>query len=402
MKKIYSLLVAFIVFMFPFATYAAVNITLREGEAGNVAIEIDTETDTLESITLPVSYSEGVEITDVTDGDVTCSELSYTESQGTVNTILVTCKLDSATALDGVLANIAFTSTGDTPATFEVVESDDLDLGTLTLGETVSFEQTNTVPTTEEMTTTGEDTQPTTTETPTVGGDPMVTTEQPTTTTETSLLDSITEYLPYILIAGSVILLISIVVLLLRKDKGPKQPKVKKGKKGEQNQMPPVVQPEQQSERFLRDMVNNPNSAPTQTTPTTEVTPPTPMSQNTQQTPPQPAYTQKQQSTPPIMGTTQQEEDLQEILQRESSVPTAMGDSTPQAPQPNQNVPFSTGFSAPQQQENPEDIMPEPPQPQVNPMQQPETQPQMPPVTSPQNPSTDNTSEEIPPVPPTM
>jgi hypothetical protein len=79
-----------------------------------------------------------------------------------------------------------------------------------------------------------------------------------------------------------------------------------------------------------------------------------------------------------------------------------MGDSTPQAPQPNQNVPFSTGFSAPQQQENPEDIMPEPPQPQVNPMQQPETQPQMPPVTSPQNPSTDNTSEEIPPVPPTM
>ena len=402
MKNIYSLLVAFIVFMFPFATYAAVNITLGEGEGGNIAIGIDTETDTLESITLPITYSEGVEITDVTSGDIACSELSYTESQGTVNTLLVTCKLDSATALDGVLANIAFTSTGDTPATFEVVESDDLDLGPLTLGETVSFEQTSTEPTT-------------TTATPTVQETPMVTTEQPTTTTETSLLDSITNYLPYILIAGAVILLISIVVLLLRKDKGSEQPEVKSDEKEGQSHVPPVTEAGQQSERFLKDMVNNPNNAPMQTAPI-------PMSQNTPQTPAQPTY------TPPITSTSQ-EEDLQEILQRESTIPTAMADNTSQA---NQDVPFSTGFSVPpqnqeigpvtsapetevfssiQQSQTTQDLQ-ESVNKQINqinggviPPQQPtypESQPQMPPMTSQQNQDTDNTPEEIPPVPPMM
>lgn len=398
MKKIYSLLVASIVFMFPFTTYAAVNITLREADTGSVAIGIDTETDTLESVTLPISYSDGVEITDVTDGDITCLELSYAKSQEATNTILVTCKLDSATALDGVLANIAFTSTVDTPATFEVVDSDELDLGTLTLGETVSFEQTTTEPTTVEE-------QQTTTETPVVETNPTTTTEEPVATTKTNLLDSITNYLPYILIAGSVILLISIVVLLLRKDKDPKEPKVKKNKEGDQNQMPPVMREEQQSERFLKDMVNNPNNAPTQTTPIET----TPITQNTPQTPPQPTYTPQQQSTPPIMGATQQEEDLQEILQRESSIPTAIGDNaapqvTPQTEvyQPTQtdnqqSVPFSTGFSTPPQYESPENVMPEPPQSQTNP-----TQPQMPPITSQQNQDTDNTPEEIPPVPPMM
>lgn len=414
-------MVASIILMSPFSAYAAVNITLQEVDAGPVAIRIDTETDTLESVTLPISYSEGVEITDVTDGDIACSELNYTESQEATNTILVTCKLDSATALDGVLANIAFTSTADTPATFKVVESDELDLGTLTLGETVNFEQTSTEPTT------GVE-QPITTETPTVGGN-----QETVTATETSLLDSITDYLPYILIAGSVILLVSIVVLLLRKDKSPKQPKVKENEKGDLNQTPPVMQTEQQSERFLRDMVNNPNSAPVQTAPA-------PMSQNTPQTPTQPTY------TPPITSTSQ-EEDLQEILQRESSIPTAMGDNTPQV---NQDVPFSTGFSVPPQQESPENIMPEAPQPQANatqamgpvtsgpeteeagPMEQPqiaqdlqesvnkqinqinggvippeqptqpEPQPQISPITSQQNQDTDNTPEEIPPVPPTM
>lgn len=429
MKKLYSLLAAFVIFMFPFVTYAAVNITLREADTGSVAIGIDTETDTLESLTLPISYSEGVEITDVTDGDITCSELSYTESQDTPNTILVTCTLDSATALDGVLANIVFTSTGDTPVTFEVAESNELDLDTLTLGETVSLEQTGTGSPTEDTTTTGEE-LPTTTE-----EDLTVTTGEPTTTTEGNLLSSVTEYLPYILIAGSVILLISIVVLLLGKKKEPKQPEVKNNKKEDPKQMSPVMGGEQQSERSLKDMVNNPESAPTQT-------------------PAQPTYTTPQQSIPPISSASQ-EEDLQEILQRESSVPIAMGDNTPQempqteapeAPQPNQGIPFSAGFSAPQSQANAvQEISPVTSTPEtevVNPIQQPttsqdlqekvngqinqinggviptqqppmeptnlqqptqpEAQPQMPPITLQQNPNTDNTPEEMPPVPPTM
>ncbi|MFA7627797.1 MAG: hypothetical protein WCY37_00040 [Candidatus Dojkabacteria bacterium] len=467
MKNLFSLLIASTILMFPLATYAAVNITLREADTGTVAIDIDTETDTLESISLPISYSEGVEITDVTEGDVTCAELGYTESEDTANTIVVTCTLDSATALDGILANIAFTSTADTPITFEVVESDKLDLGTLTLGQTVSLEQTSATSTAEDVTTTEE-------ELPTTEEDLFVTTETPTTTTDGDLLSSITEYLPYVLIAGSVILLISIVVILLGKKKGPKQPKVKKDKKGDPKQMSPVMGGEPQSERSLKDMVNNPESAPAQTTSTQpastqEPTPtPIPMSQNAPQAPAQPAYTPPQQNTPPISSASQ-EEDLQEILQRESSVPTAMGDNTPQempqaetpeVPQPNQGVPFSTGFSAPQQQDGPENIMPEAPQPQTNPTQevgpvtsapeteaantmhqsgtaqdlqgningqinqinggviptqqppmeptnpqqpeQAETQAQMPPITLQQNPNTDNTPEEMPPVPPTM
>ena len=453
MKKLFSILVASAILMFPFATYAAVNITLREADTGSVAIGIDTETDTLESVVLPISYSEGVEITDVTEGDVTCSELSYEESQDTPNTLIVICTLDSATALDGVLGNITYNSTGDTPATFEVAESDELDLGTLTLGQTVSFEQTSTGSTAEDVTTTGDELP--TTETPTTEEDLMVTTgETAETATNGNLLSSITEYLPYILIAGSVILLISIVVILLGKKDGSKQPKEKKGKKGDPTQVSPVMGGEQQSERSLKDMVNNPDSAPTQTAP---IPSPTPMSQNTPQTPAQPTYTSPQQSVPPISSASQ-EEDLQEILQRESSIPTAMGDNTPQempqaetpqAPQTNQGVPFSTGFSAPQQ-DGPENIMPEAPQPitnptqemspvtsvpeteTTNPIQQPgttqnlqenvngqisqinggviptqqptqqESQPQMPPITLQQNPNTDNTPEEMPPVPPTM
>lgn len=447
MKKLFSFLVASVILMFPLATYAAVNITLREADTGTVAIGIDTETDTLESISLPISYSEGVEITDVTEGDVTCAELGYTESEDTTNTVVVTCTLDSATALDGILANIAFTSTGDAPVTFEVLESDELDLDTLTLGQTVSLEQTSATSTAEDATTTGEE-LPTTTETPITGEDVIVTTDTPATTTDGDLLSSITEYLPYVLIAGSVILLISIVVLLLRK-KEPKEPKAKKAKKGDSNQISPDMGGEQQSERLLKDMVNNPNSAPIQQASVQEPTPaPIPMSQNAPQAPAQPAYTPPLQNTPPISSASQ-EEDLQEILQRESSIPTAMGDNTPQV---NQDVPFSTGFSVPQQQEGPEEIMPEAPQPQTNPAQgmnpvtsgpeteggmiqdfqesingqinqinrgviptqqpmetptpqqptQPESQPQMPPITLQQNPSTDNTPEEIPPVPPTM
>jgi hypothetical protein len=464
MKKLFSILVASAILMFPFATYAAVNITLREADTGSVAIGIDTETDTLESVVLPISYSEGVEITDVAKGDVPCSELSYTESENTPNTLIVICTLDSATALDGVLGNITYNSTGDTPATFEVVESDELDLGTLTLGQTVSFEQTSTESTAEDVTTTGEE-LPTTTGTPTTEEDLMVTTgETAETATNGNLLSSITEYLPYILIAGSVILLISIVVILLGKKDGSKQPKEKKDKKGDPTQISPVMGGEQQSERSLKDMVNNPDSAPTQTTP---IPAPTPMSQNTPQTPAQPTYTSPQQSVPPISSASQ-EEDLQEILQRESSIPTAMGDNTPQempqaetpqAPQTNQGVPFSTGFSAPQQ-DGPENIMPEAPQPITNPAQemspvtsmpemeatspiqqpgttqnlqenvngqinqitggvipsqqpsveaitqqqptQQESRPQMPPITLQQNPNTDNTPEEMPPVPPTM
>lgn len=456
MKKIYSLLVASAIFMFPFATYAAVNITLREADTGTVAIGIDTETDTLETVTLPISYSEGVEITDVTEGDVSCSELSYTESQETSNAILVTCNLDSATALDGVLANIAFTSTGDTPATFEVVESDELDLDTLSLGQTVSLEQTSAGSETQEVTTTGEE-LPTTTETPTTNEDLMVTTGEPTTTeSDGSLLSSITEYLPYVLIAGSVILLISIVVIILGKKKGPKQPKQQKGKKGDPKQMSPVMGGEQKSERSLKDMVNNPDSAPAPGTPVQQppaqqpAPAPIPMSQNAPQTPPPAPRPTTQQSTPPISNASQ-EEDLQEILQREASVPTAMGDNTaqeipqtPPAQQPSQGVPFSTGFATPQQ-EGPANIMPEAPQqPEIeatNSMQQSgvpqnaqesingqinqinggviptqqapmdtvppqqaqsESQPQMPPITLQQNPNTDNTPEEMPPVPPTM
>jgi hypothetical protein len=170
MKKLFALFIASGVSMFPLATYAAVNITLREADTGSVAIDIDTETDTLESVSLPISYPEGVEITDVTEGDVTCSELAYTESQDNQNTIVISCTLDSATALDGVLANINFTSTGDAPVIFEVVESDELDLDTLTLGQAVNLEQTSAGSTTDDVTTTGEDLL-TTTETPTTNED---------------------------------------------------------------------------------------------------------------------------------------------------------------------------------------------------------------------------------------
>jgi hypothetical protein len=463
MKKIYPLLVALVVFMFPFATYAAVNVTLRndstEAATGSVSIGIDTETDTLEKISLPIKYSGGLVLTDVTDGDVGCSDLNYIESQDSQDTIIVTCELDTPAALDGILANILFTSTGE-PISFELIESEELDLGTLSLGDVVNFAQEASLtetPVTED----GATEQP-------LNEDLMVTTGTPTDSEKNNLLSSITEYLPYILIAGSVILLISIVVILLSKKKGPKTPKapkIKKEKKGKLQQTTPIIENKEENQHSLKDMVNSAKSAPDQIAPEKTVSPqeqapaPIPMSQATSQPSVQPTYTPPQQTTP-ITPNASQEEDLQEILQRESSVPTAMGDNTPteipqtEAPgvqEPNQEVPFSTGFAIPQQT-NPESIMPEISQPQAspitgtqapqeeNPIQQPgvdqnlqeningqinqinggviptqeppmetaqqptqqEPQPQMPPIALQQNSNTDNTPEEMPPVPPTM
>ncbi len=93
MKKLFSLFVASAIFMFPFATYAAVNITLREDSSEDplvVAIAVDTETDTLERIAIPLQYPEGIVPSEVLPGDIECTNLDYSPSQADPNIIIVT------------------------------------------------------------------------------------------------------------------------------------------------------------------------------------------------------------------------------------------------------------------------------------------------------------------------
>lgn len=347
MKKIYSLLTVFAVFMFPLTALAAVSVAITDTsiqESNSISITIDTETDTLGRVALPIRHSEGVTITEVTPGTIDCLDLDYTESTQEENIVTVVCELDSATALNGVLANISFTSTDDS-YTFEVFEGEEFDLDGLFLGETVNLLGNDTP-----LQADGEDISLESEEF-------LVTTQEGTPDpSQASFLDSITEYLPYILIGGSVILLISIVAILLGKKKGPKVPKENKGQQPESTApIPPMATPGQGGEPSLKDMVNNPNSAPDQQQ-SPEMTPPIPE----QVAPP------TQEFTPPVSPASQ-EDDLQEILQRESAPiqnETPVQEAFPiEQPVQSQEVPFSAGFNAAPQTESPESIIPEAPVP---------------------------------------
>lgn len=373
MKKLFTFLTVFVFFLIPFSVFAAVNISLADTsteDTNTISINIDTETDVLEQVMLPIRFSEGVTITDVTQGTIECPTLEYSDSLE--NTIIINCELEEATALDGTLATILFTSTEEGLYTFEVLEDDEnLDIGTLALGEVVNIGQTEQLETTDDPLdeSTFEDTE--TDDTIPFEDDTLVTTQDgmPIETEDSFSFDDITEYLPYILIGASVILLISIIAILLGKKKGPKTPKKSKETPPKRTTpKPPTTQNEtSQEEPTLKSMVNSvENTAkqpPTQTPPeqptpqSTPEQPQPPVAQQTtppqQPTPSTPPISQPSQPQPPSQRTSSpqispktQEEDLQEILKREAQLtqstqsnPEQNIDSTTPQPQPPQTPP---------------------------------------------------------------
>jgi len=382
MKKIYSLLFAFaLIVLLPLRAFALVDITLNDNsttDIQSVSITIDTGTDTLESVTIPIEYSRGVTITEVNSGTIAGSSLDYAEG---TNTVTITCELDEATALDGVLANILFTSEDDT-YTFTVLENTTLDIGELEVGEIINIGEIE-----EEEVYTDEDDTLLTTE------PVLTTTEEITTQSKGFSMENLTDYLPYILIAGSVVLLISIIgILLSRKKEGPETGEIA---------MTEETPTTPQAEPTLKDMVNKTEIAsqqPQVVETAQSVTPPPvpPVEQPVvapvvEQPLPQPPVTEMAQPTPVMPGTGTEEQDLQEIMQQES--PSIQPESTtpPSAPEtviPETQTPASIDDLQNSINNEIQNLASETP-----------TAPTMPPVQPVEEaPSAD----ELPPVPPTM
>jgi hypothetical protein len=385
MKKIYSFLFAFtLIALLPLRAFALVDITLNDNsttDIQSVSITIDTDTDTLEGVTIPIEYSEGITITEVNSGTIACSSLDYAEG---TNTVTVTCELDEATALEGVLANILFTSEDET-YTFTVLEDTTLDIGELEVGEIVNIGET----TTEEETTVVEETDPLETE------EPALVATQETSTEETGFtLDNLTDYLPYILIAGSVVLLISIIGILLSRKKETSE--ISEAPVVEET--PPVTG----TEPTLKDMVNKTEVASQQpqvvetaqsvTPPMPPVTEP-PVVQSTPQPPvaETPAVPEMAQPTPVMPGTETEEQDSQELMQQESpsiQPETTVPPSAPETVIPETETPASVEDLQNSINNEIQNLASETP-----------TAPTMPPVQPVEEaPSAD----ELPPVPPTM
>ena len=205
MKKIsvYLFLLAFA--FLPLKAFAAVDITLEDKSTTtqkSVDILVNTGTDTTEKIAFQIQASDDVIISSLSDENTICSTFSYTNVS---NLLTITCSLTEAKALNGSVATILFASTS-TDYFFMVSKTAGLDLGTLTLGTVTDITNAEPVPTTETI----KATTPAVTE----------------TETTKSFQDMLIDYLPYILIGGATILLISILGILLSKKKDEKPEEV--------------------------------------------------------------------------------------------------------------------------------------------------------------------------------
>ncbi len=201
-KLLIPLFLSALVFL-PFRAFAAVDITLEDKSTTaqkSVDILVNTGTDVTEEIAFQIQASEDVTISSLSDESTVCSTFAYTNVS---NLLTITCTLAEAKVLSGNIATILFASTS-TDYAFTVSKTTGLNLGTLTLGTVTDI--TNT----QEVTTTT----------------PAVTITTTETETEKSFQDILTDYLPYILIGGATILLISILGILLSKKKDEKPEEV--------------------------------------------------------------------------------------------------------------------------------------------------------------------------------
>jgi len=385
MKKIYSFLFILALILLPFKAFADVDVTLKDNsttDIKSVSVTVDTGTDTLEKIVLPIQFSKGVTISEVNSGTITCSSLDYVDS---ADTVTITCELDKAVELSGVLANILFTSDEDT-YTFTLLENKDLDIGKLEIGEIINVGGVDEVVILEDE----DDT--------TTVKEPTLTTPQEnvaTTTQSTGFsIDNLTEYLPYVLIAGSVVLLISIVgILLSKKKESPVNQTVEAEPAKEEA---PTSMPQQ--EPTLRDMVNKTESAVTETPPVQQPASVPPIVE------PTPAATTP---TPPVMPTAptppmssgDEEKDLQELIQQETPSIQQEPQSAPTLAEPIPSSPPETVMPETQTAPSATDLQNTVNNEIQNMAQQPTTSV----VETPPAPVQDTTTEEeLPPVPPTM
>lgn len=318
MKKLYVFFAFLFTFLLPLSAMAAVNIALDDtssSEEYSVSVSIDTGIEVLDTLVLPIEFSDNVVITDVLTGSVICSKFDFVENN---NILTITCELDTPSSLNAVLANIEFTSTSDEYSFKVLDDNSSLDIGGLGLGAITNIGSTET--TTNRIATEEIDAIPINEETE---DDFLVTSDQPVEETASST-EGIMTFLPYILIGGSVVLLITILAIIFSK----------KGTSKKSEYIPvenPTPQdstvPVQNEENTLKDMVNN-TATPIEETPI-----PTPPVQDT----PAPVMPTIQETPAPTMPPmeeipisseplqqaqpTTEEQDLEEILRSENNTP---------------------------------------------------------------------------------
>jgi len=412
MKKLYVFFAFLFTFLLPLSAMAAVNIALDDtssSEEYSVSVSIDTGIEMLDTLVLPIEFSDNVVITDVLTGSVICSKFDFVENN---NILTITCELDTPSSLNAVLANIEFTSTSDEYSFKVLDDNSSLDIGGLGLGAITNIGSTET--TTNRIATEEIDAIPINEKTE---DDFLVTSDQPVEETASST-EGIMTFLPYILIGGSVVLLITILAIIFSK----------KGTSKKSEYIPvenPTPQdstvPVQNEENTLKDMVNN-TATPIEETPI-----PTPPVQDT----PAPVMPTIQETPAPTMPPmeeipisseplqqaqpTTEEQDLEEILRSENSTPVQPMDQPVIHPEAMQPQTMETVDVSSQPQPSPEDMLSNNVARELNQMQDTGSgidlqggmqEPVEPQPTqgfdTPQGGEVDQQEESMPPIPPTM
>ena len=220
MKKIFLHLLVASTFLFPTYAFASVDFTLQEDIASTekvFTVNVNTQTDVLEELDFSIQYTDGVEITNVKDNSSTCSTLRSVSQNNVLN---IVCTFDTPQSVNGVVASVSFDNLTENYS-FTLLDDSSLKIGSLVLGEVTNIGNEVLAETDEFTTTTTDDT---TLET-TVDTTTEVVAETIAETTETvTEAKTITDYLPWILLGGAGILLISIIAIIFsgKKEKDAK------------------------------------------------------------------------------------------------------------------------------------------------------------------------------------
>lgn len=327
-KYIFSVISILLLTLFSSPVFAAVNLSATDTSTSTtkqIGIAIDTETDTLTSLSVSIQASSDVTITNVSQGTADCGTFSSTNKD---NVVTISCAMTTPIAISGNVANITFTSTSSAYK-FTILQDSTLDIGQLTLG-TVTNVDASTVSATAQTSTTTATTS---------------TTKTTSTTTSSTLKDKIMSYLPYVLIGGAVILLISIVGILLSKKKDTKE--TSENVTLPKDEPTPVDAPVENTTPINMDNISNNLYTPSVATPSIQETlqesTPSPIDNILNQD--QPAF----EPTPVKIPENEQSSDLQALLHQESQ-----SDSGPATP-----LSTETPSTPTQASTNLESIMPE-------------------------------------------
>lgn len=296
MKKLYILFALAILSVFPTKLYAAVDFNLADNSTTTVkslSVTVNTGAEALSNVEFTIQGSEDMTFTDVSTGTVSCTTFNKNITGQTVN---IVCNLAEETTVNGIIANVLFTATSE-DYTVEVLE-DSIKIDTLKVGNIVNIGTFETTEAPDDATTVGQDEEAV-----------EKTTEVATDTNTTETGFDIMNYLPYILLGGSVILLISIIGVLLSKKKN-KNPEVI-------TEETPKVESVSETQTIskeptLKDMVNLN----------------TPMTQETPQ-----ETTVAQEVAAPTQA---EEKDLQDILNKEQTPQMTMAPEMPSTPPTNE------------------------------------------------------------------